>query len=469
MAFDQDNFAPVGPQSSTSPRVYTYNTTDTLAEVESDGYFADKQYQLIPGDWILVNTQLTNVPIQVTPDTSTAVTPQFFGQRRVYVRKPEDISNPLPGVQYWIDGVVDMGAVSINVPSTGLTLSGYGFGVSGLTSSEPGYTLFIGPSAGNLFISGLELEVSGAGSAVFGITDINGTHAIEMSEVNFNGCASLGYISGYRQILEDNTGRFGGSPELEYRGSMDGVRVSTSIVRGVTVPSALYKAGAGLTFSGRFVINQNVRLPATGAWIDFSPANFTNDESFVVNTCFVTRLGVPDAADATIVPNITQDSVKSNWGGNTGIRNTQKYLRSYVSAEVATVVAMVDTYYPLAGTFTLESGVHFDMPANGEFRALTGTGNYIIAGDISISGTANDVVDVRVTKSTDGGATWPTQVNHIRRVINNLAGMRDIGFYSLSFGVELSDGDRLRIEVKNTTAANNVTGEVDSYLMIASV
>lgn len=476
MAFTQNNLAKVGQQTIGGFDVYTYGIpdVDTVDDCLVAGYFSSSRF-IGEADWIgsLVllkkDTDFVVGSIQADGGSAALIDNSRTGTYRIYAKEAADLENPIPGFDYFVDGPIDMGSTPINVPSGGLTISGYGFGVSSLTSSEDGYTLFVGAAAGNLFISGVEIFVTGSGSAVFDITDSNGTHAIEWDGVNFNNCTALGTISGYRQMLENNVGRFGGTAELELDGNMNGVRITTSIVRGVTIPTALYKAGPSLLFSGRFVINQNVDLPATGAWIDFSASNFTNDESLIVDGSYVTRLGVLNAADATITPNINQDSIKSNWSGNTGVKDTQEYIRSYVSAEVVTPVALVNTYYPLNGTMTVEKSVHFDMPANGQYRLLVGAGTYLVSGDVSLAGTANDLVDLRVTKSTDGGSTWPTEVNHIRRVVNNLAGARDVAFYSLSFDVDLSAGDRLRVEVENKTAANNVTAELDSYIVILEV
>lgn len=40
MAFDQDNFSPVGAVSKgNAPAIYSYTTTETLAQVKASGYF----------------------------------------------------------------------------------------------------------------------------------------------------------------------------------------------------------------------------------------------------------------------------------------------------------------------------------------------------------------------------------------------------------------------------------------------
>lgn len=390
----------------------------------------------------------------------------------VYIRDHSDFSPALRSdVVYFIDGAVDMGSQSIEVPSGGLYLSGHNFDVSRLFSSAENYTMFTSPvgGSGNILGADLTLTTSGSNSSLWGIKGATGDEAIEFDKVNFNNCTSLGFIDNYRQYLEVGSGRFGGTPVLEFRGVWNGARISTSIVRGVSDLSALFKAGAGLTFSGRFITDINCDLPAIGALVDFSESEILGDESLLLQGAFVTRQGTINPQDAGITPNISAESVKSNWKSNTGLPNTNKYFKSVVTSQVETVVSAVDTYYPLLGTFIVEKAVHFNQPANGESECLTGIGDFIITGDLSIQGTANDVIDIRVTKSTDGGVTFPDELNHITRTINNLVGPNDVAFFPINFIANLSKGDRVRVEVENKTSANNVTATIDSFIIIAEV
>jgi len=72
MAFNQDTFAPVGPQSTAAPSVFTYETPDTILQLTSAGYFIDKAGQLEEGD--IINTVSGDgfVILGVTATTSTA-------------------------------------------------------------------------------------------------------------------------------------------------------------------------------------------------------------------------------------------------------------------------------------------------------------------------------------------------------------------------------------------------------------
>lgn len=398
--------------------------------------------------------------------------PKIEGDAVIRVDKPSKLTPPLDSNKvYLIDGVIDLTGtdISLEVPEEGLSLAGYNFNVSKLICSDDDYSLITSPvsGSGDVIIQDLGFSITGTSSKVFDITDSDGTHAIEITGANFLNCTSLGSLTDYRQVLETGTGRIGGTPELELIGAMNGYRIDTSIAFAMSNLSALFKAGTGLTFAGRFITDVNCSLPAIGAIADFSPANFSNDESMIVQGAYIARQGVINSEDTGIFPNIDETSVKSNWKSNTGIPNTKKYIKATSTAETVTTIPLINTYYPIQGTVTVDVDTHFQMSANGEFELLTGTSDYFVTGDLSIAGTGNDVVDIRVTKSTDGGLTYPIEVNHIRRVVNNLSGPRNVAFFPINFITNLSKGDRLRIEVENTTAARDITMEVDSYFIIS--
>lgn len=375
-------------------------------------------------------------------------------------------------VVYFLDGVIDMADRALEVPASGLYLSGHNFDVSQLVSTVDNHTLFTSPigGSGNLVCNDFSISVSGTDSKVYDLVGATGNEAFEFSAINYTNCTSRGEINNYRQGLETGVGFFGGKPELTMSGAWNGHRIDTSIVRGINDISALFKAGTGFTLSGRFITDINCDLPTTGALLDFSDTNIVNDESLVIQGAFITRNGVVNPEDAGITPNINESSVKSSWKGNTGLPNTTKYIKGVCSAEVPTTITAIDTYYPLLGTMTIERQTHFDSPANGQYRLLTGTGDYLITGDLTIEGTANNTIDIRVTRSTDDGASFTDVINHTKRVVNNLSGGRDVAFFQINFIANLNKNDRVRIEVENKTqGSTSVTLELDSYLIVSGL
>lgn len=396
-------------------------------------------------------------------------------QGRIIVNQ-NNVSWTLGGIidsekEYFIDGVVDMNGISISIPSDGIEIKGYSFDISKLVCDENNYTMFSSLDCGNVLISYLTIETNGTGSKVFDLTSSTGNEAVEINVVNFDNCTSRGSLDGFRQMLESGNGFFGGSPEIELIGNMNGYRMDQSIIRGINNITSFFKSGSGLEFSGRFTCEVNADLNTTGALFDFSDSNFLTKDSFIMSSCFVTRNGNIDTSDTTLYPNIDEKNVNSLWSNNTGIPNTKKYLSSSITTEITTTINSIDTYEVLNGTFTIDANnlSHFDSPLNGQYRLLSGNGTYQIFGDFVIEGNANNVIDLRVTKSIDDGVTFPIQVNHIRRTINSIVGSRDVAFFSINFLSDLKEGDRIRVEVENKTSTNNVTAEIDSFLIVTSV
>ena len=373
---------------------------------------------------------------------------------------------------YFLDGIIDIGANTITVPATGLTITGYSFDLSGITTFTAGATIFSSPvgGSGNLLLENLYLQATGTGCKVFDLVDATGFNAWEFNKINYIGCTSLGTIDSYRQGLEVGTGRFGGTPTLTFVGNaVGGARFSTSIVRSVSsLTGPLFSAGAGYVVNGRFITDMNVDLGASAQLLDFAPSNIANDESLIISGAYIARNGSIDPTDTTICPNINATDTQCLWSDNTGIENTYKYAQQSITTEVETVINTIGVYEVLAGTWTLGEVSHFDSPANGQIRCLSGNDVYRISGNFVLNSGQNNQVGLRVTKSEDGGSTFPTEINHISRVINNIQGGRDVAYFQIDFLARLKDGDIIRLETENYDSTANISAEIDSYLTISA-
>ena len=72
MSFEQSTFATIGAQSTDSPKMFSYQSTDTLAAVLTSGYFELKKFQLKENDWLFCSLSDANALLQITSDSSTA-------------------------------------------------------------------------------------------------------------------------------------------------------------------------------------------------------------------------------------------------------------------------------------------------------------------------------------------------------------------------------------------------------------
>ena len=370
--------------------------------------------------------------------------------------------------QYFIDGSIDMSGVSVTVPSTGIFISGTNLDLSELTCADNSYTMFSGGTAGNVFMQDLSLEVTGTSSQVFDLTDATGFNATEFVRVNFNNCTAIGELNGYRQGLENNTGRFGGTPEMTLSGTwLGGYFIDTSIVRGLTDGGySLYKAGTAFSMNSRFRTNQNIDLPASASFFNFSPSNFVNPSTVQVTGALVSRNGTFDSTDSNITPNITQADLESAWSNNIGMPNTFEGGRLTVSSENLTNIAAGSTWYTLNAVWSASGLEHFDSPASGQLRHLGNSPReYRCVVNFVIESTANNDIGIRLRKWDESASAF-VDFTERRRDVNSFVGGRDVAFFNFIFNVSLDQNDYVFFQVRNNSGNNNLTLELDSDFVI---
>ena len=390
---------------------------------------------------------------------------------RVVVTQASDLATIDSTKEYFIDGIVDMGSQSIEIPVGGINLRGYNLGTSKLFSSVGSYTMFTSPVGGSGDILGVDFAVSvtGGGSQVYDVVSSTGFGAVEFARINYDDCVSLGTMDSYRQGLEEGSGRFGGTPTLTLKGTwVGGFRITTSIVRsldaGMTEP--LFKAGVGFTMASRFLTDINCDLPASAAFCDFAPANFTNPSTLQLSGVILSRDGVIDSTDTNLTPNISGNSLASIWKGNIGLPNTHIGGDLEVTAEVTTSISVAGTFVDLAGTYTATELVHFDEPANGQLRHLGNSPvEYSLAGSLVLDSSSADVVAVKVVIWRDASSSFEDG-RTVTRVINNLQGGRDVGYFTIRNNITLNQNDYVKLQVANVSATNNITAELSSFFVV---
>jgi len=374
--------------------------------------------------------------------------------------------------EYFLDGIIDTGSTSITIPSTGINISGYNFDLSGLVSSEDNYTMFVSDvgGSGNVLGKDYKIEVTGTNSQVYDLTDANGFNAFEFARINFINCTSLGEISGYRQGLENGTGRFGASPSLTLSGTwLGGYRVVTSIVRNMsgTTAQPLFKAGTGFTMNSRFATDANIDLGTLQPLLDFAPSNFVNPSTLQLQEMILTRGGVSDPTDTNITPNIESSDLVCNWKRNVGLNNT--YVGGTISLiSEATTAITFNTWTAFSGTFLGTGLQHFSANASGELTHNgTSPREFEFTGNLVVEGGANDSLSVRFNKwDNSASAFTPLDYTIQTRTVNSLVGGRDVAIFNLDIGGELDQGDYLFLEVRNNTDGTNVTLESSSYFRV---
>ena len=337
--------------------------------------------------------------------------------------------------EYFIDGDIDMGAVSVEIPAGGINIKGYGFKNSNLSSSEDNYTMFTHANGGcgDINIQGVSFEVTGSNSKVMYVIADTGNEVFEISKVNFNNCTDIGEVYGFRQGRETETGRFGGTPSLKLSGTWaGGYAITGSIARGLIDGAyALYEEGTAFNMASRFKSDQNLDLNSTVAFLDFGTINFINPSTLQLSGCIVSRNGVFNAGDTTIIPNLNPGALPCSWSNNEGIGNTFVGGQLRITKETTTTVSSSGVFYDLDGTYTASDLQHFVSSANGQLKHLGDSPReYKVIVNAILDCAGGDEVDLKVVIWDDSAAGF-VDGKTIRRVINNLQGGRDVAYFNL--------------------------------------
>ena len=370
--------------------------------------------------------------------------------------------------QYFLDGIIDLGTTQITVPTTGITIAGLSFDISGLISSEDSYTMFVSETlligSGNVLGADFYISVTGFGSKVYELYDATGFNAFEFARINYIDCTSLGDIYNYRQGLEEGTGRFGGSPSLTLHGVWrGGYRITTSIVRSLagTMTAPLFKEGILFEMKSRFLTDINCDLPTLAPFSDFRPVNFPNPSTVQLKGAIFTRDGGFNPNDANIFSNLEASDLACDWDNNIGIKNT--FIGGSLNNDVAveTVIVNQGEAVDLNGTFSPKDLQHFDTPANGQLRHIgTNPTDFLVNWDLLIDGKDNDNYELFLIK-IDSLANVTVEVTQVRTV-NNFQGGRDVGIWTGSAPVTLNQNDVVFWQIANLLDNDNCTLEVDS-------
>lgn len=370
--------------------------------------------------------------------------------------------------EYFLDGIIDIGNNSITIPPTGITIKGYSFDLSGLISSADNYTMFISESeeigSGNVLGSDYYISVTGASSKVYEIYDATGFNAFEFLRINYIDCTNLGDIYDYRQGLEEGTGRFGGSPTLTLNGLWrGGYRITTSIVRSLSasMTEPLFKSGTLFQMNSRFLTDINIDLPALASFCDFTIASFPNPSTVQVKGAILSRDGVFNANDTNIFPNLSAGDLPCDWDNNIGIPNTFVGGTLNNNSAITTNIINQGEAVDLNGSFTTSDLEHFDSPANGRLRHLgINPKEYVVNWDFVIEGKNNDNYELFLIK-IDSLANVTVEATQTR-VVNNLQGARDVGYWSGQTNIILNQNDIVFWQVANLLDSDDCTLEVDS-------
>ena len=423
----------------------------------------------IESNLIIGQSTLTALAYEDVVQFSGVVRSNNILNNQIIVRQASDFGTIDSTKEYFIDGIVDMASISINVPAGGINIVGYNFNLSKLISSSNSYTLITG--GGDVIIHDIGIEITGTSSKVYGITGVSGFEAVELSMVNFNNCSSCGVIDNYRQGLYNGCGWFGGSPNLELKGAwLGGFRLSTCIVRSLSsgMTGALFEAGLAFTMQSRFLTDINCDLPVNASLLSFAPSNFPNSSTVQLKNTIVTRNGVINPLDSNLTPNLPASSLSSDFVDNLGLVNTLFGSKTTCTVESTTSIITINVFETLGGTFTPSELVHFDSPNNGELRHISNQPrDYLMFGDLHLTGSSGDLINIRIIKKF-ANATTATAFQQGRVVQPVTGASPDFVEFNIAANVTLDFNDSVYMEVSNASGTDNVTLTLGSYLFLTN-
>lgn len=386
----------------------------------------------------------------------------------VVVQEAADLAGVLDATKdYLIDGIIDMGSTPIQVPATGIQLTGLGFNVSKLISSEPNYTMFTNGSAGDVLITGIGIEVTGASSKVFDLNNTaqGGLGAVELQTVNFNDCIDLGTLTGYRQFLANGCGWFGCSDGLKFDGVwIGGARITTSIVRG-QLAGTIFKGEVGQTFASRLITDINIEIPAGVVGFDFAEANFINDREFQI-------LGAVFSGSGTYLNDVDGDSIKSFFQNNTVLNGSTEVVNTFVggqsisSADATTNILTQSIFEDLVLTTVGTRLVHF-TEVNGVWTYLASTPITIeLEAVFTFSGSNNNIIAVNLVHVDASNGNAETVIRTGRATLNGGGGSDRAENMPFIAQVDMEKDDVLKWQIANESSNSDIDTLEDSIVII---
>lgn len=385
---------------------------------------------------------------------------------RIEVSHESEFGTIQSGKEYFITGIVTVTAPIIIPTGVSFRINGYGTDISQLVSTSNNLTMISGGATGNLTFLNVAFEASGTNSKVFDIKSQTGFEACEMESVNFNNCTKIGIFDNYRQMLGVNMGYLGGKPEHEFKGVMQGFRISTAIIRSTVSGYTFWKAGTGFSFSGRFITDINAIIPSGSTFCDFNSTHITNDESLQ----FISADFNPASTLGTVLSAITSTSTKVRVSRSRGLPNT--YIGGYWSCTTAVTTALTGgTIAKVAGTTTYSDLSWFTSSGNNAFVSQS-TKDIVVEAIFNggFTGIANNEYTLTI-RHWDNSASAYINISSVTFTTNG--GLLTDSVESLSLiskNITLMQNDRVELWVQDANSGgNDIVMNVNSIFKLREV
>jgi hypothetical protein len=379
----------------------------------------------------------------------------------IYVSRAEQLTGAIDSTKiYVIDGIIDIGSGTINIPAGGMSLKGFGFGISGIVSTADNSTIFSysGAFSGSLLITGLDIQASGSGSKVFNLDNAENLGRCEFVDTTFSLCSSLGELARYRQGLIDDVSFLSCVDGLTLSGNWaDGFRATTAIIVGSTFTGTVFKAGAALVLQGRFITDMNaINLADAGVFCNFAPVNLVSKPSFLV-------LGLSVNSVSNSFPNMPRGDPKARFSQCVGTQNTYVGAQWSMATETATACTTA-TPVKLAGSTTYANQNWFTNTISNAFVYGGGVQAAVSVGvNLSFSGTNGQKIKTIIRKWVNSSSSYLTVSASGPQTMNASNKVESVsmqGFTSLELG------DRIEVWIENDSNGS-VTAQLGGLVSVS--
>lgn len=355
-------------------------------------------------------------------------------------------------------------------------INGFGQNVSGISSTTSGtvgnpYVFF--KSGTNLFMNDLEIFCEGTNQLVWehiGNGTVTEGESFEINRFNVLCFETPGHGNALGFIKDIRQGFMG---TISYNGFEDGFKLAGSWTGGFRVDNTIFINCSGkffyndttdpVTFARRFFSNAAVSVPSGSIAYDFPETSFVFDGQYQLQ-------GGNASGAGTYVSDFTSGfpafDPLANFRDNSGIQNsfpggefildanaiTSLTQNVWVQATLPTATVKDLTWLTYsAGVFTYESSNALD--------------SFLIY-RFSLTGKANDVVEVKLVKEDSGGIQ--TDLIIVPITIQGTTTQGRAESVPISTTARFNDGDQLKVYYRNTSGNSNVTTLANSNGIISA-
>ena len=449
MAFTQSTFAPVGANSTDTPKIYSYKTNDSLPVVTAPDYFLAKRFQFNAGDIILANISgsldILTIASSGALGVAALVAISESPEKQVLINKLSDLPDPIAEVITLEDDTKYLLGDDINLGNNRIVL-GDGTAIAGIESITVTLTY---TGTGDMF-TGVDnttkinnLRIVCALGRFINWNDSLGK-VLRLTDLGIS-CDRFGLFTGVLSSIRltnvspttitSNGLLFAGTfLVVQYESSLANVTAGTLIdlgsatFAGLTISSVISAVPSGATFLSGLVSSGNIVVGGGGSMVSTSISG----------------------AGARL-NNISTEDARWQFLLNDDVADTRPDgLLSMQGNAVATVIGSAGVPVCIAGVFTVARTSQMTGAATGRLTYIGGKNIVVpIDGAFTVEPVSGGSVDISIEVAIDGSV-----VPSSKRTANASAG--NPAAISIPWQDELSTGQFTEFFVTNEDTTVNI-------------